>query len=655
MSGISAILRLRGDASADLGDLARMHAVQRHRGPDGEGAFAMDQGFRGRRLARPWAAPEGSLGPLRMVAAVSELKLTPPRAEPGQPFASPDGQVCVMLDGAIYNNRDLTTELGQAGREIRTGSDAEVVLEAYRHWGTGCFERFDGIWAILIVDLARRVVVGSRDRIGIKPLFCAVDGDRLLLASEAWPLAQAIGARIEPSRFFEFLSGFPPRSSKLSVFRGVHPIPAATWFEIDLSKPKELEPRPRAYWDLADFYPCPGLPVISFAEAADRFRSLLTSAIAAQSVAGGKAGSLLSGGLDTSTMVALWTEIASRRGSPKPQTFSIAWDDPQMSERPYIEAVAAKTGIDAKILTLTPHDVWHSVDDVIRAQAQPLLGQDLIAGFHVFRLARQQGASVVLGGDGSDETHAGLAYYEAQMVLERLAKFELVPLAKEIHGIAHANDRSYLQVVRSYIWGQLKRKRREDSHRLPDHAWLREEALDTDDPCWAESFAIELGRDRSLLNRVLYRETRHTNMPACLLFCDRNAMAHGVEARFPYLDHSLVEFLFSMPAPYKVGFGRRKKLLLETAEKYLPPAVSGRKDRKFIVLLSNWMPLRAHASALREAARLPAWSDIPYVDAPKLQRFVDGYLAGLHDDAYGAWRIFTASRWLDIFRPQLSP
>jgi len=149
---------------------------------------------------------------------------------------------------------------------------------------------------------------------------------------------------------------------------------------------------------------------------------------------------------------------------------------------------------------------------------------------------------------------------------------------------------------------------------------------------------------------MLYRETRHTNVPAVLMYSDRKAMAHSVVARFPYLDHRIVELCFSLPASYKVGFGRRKRLLFETAKQYLPASViEGRK--KMFVLMSNWMPLRGeHSDAIREAARSRSLSGLPYVDGDKLQMFVDDYLAGRHDNGYAVWRIYTASRWLELFK-----
>jgi asparagine synthase (glutamine-hydrolysing) len=651
MCGISAICRTEGDAASDLADLERMHNAQRHRGPDGEGGFTIDRQFKGRRHEHvPKSRDEGQ-AELRVIAAVRRLRISDTRRIADQPIVSADQRYWVMLNGAIYNFRDLASELSTAGHRFRTGSDTEVVMEAYRRWGATCFEKFNGMWAILIVDLDRKVIVGSRDRIGIKPFYYALDGKRLMFASEPWTIAQALsgGQTIGTTRFFEFLSGYPPQSAALSFFRGVHPVPAGTWFEINLQDDHIAKPRFQRYWDLAD-YRSNAASTLSFPEAAERFRELLKESVAGQSLADVKVGSLLSGGFDSPTIVMLWSELAAARGSQRPDTLSIVWDDPEMSESPNIEAIAAKAGSNSHLLQLSARDVWAGVDDVVRAQAQPLLGQELIAQNRVYGLARQEGDIVVMDGNGLDEVQAGLPYYESEMVLERLLKLQLFDVVKELHSIARNYDRSYYNVTLSYLVAPLRRYLRQ-GRVLPTYSWLNERACDTSDPDWTKGRTLESGRDSSLLNRMLYRETRHTNVPAVLMYSDRNSMAHSVEARFPYLDHRIVELCFSLPASYKVGFGQRKRLLFETARRYLPASVIKSKKKKQFVLMSNWMPLRGeHAAMIREASRSSAWSKLPYIDAPKMHAFVDDYLAGRHENGYAVWRIFTASRWLDLFK-----
>ena len=254
-----------------------------------------------------------------------------------------------------------------------------------------------------------------------------------------------------------------------------------------------------------------------------------------------------------------------------------------------------------------------------------------------------------MDGNGLDEVQAGLPNYEAQMVVERLSRLHLFDFATELRCIARTYGYSASQVLRSYVLTPLRRNFRE-RRGLPLRSWLDARALDTRDPAWTASFATDKSRDRSHLNRILYRETRHTNIPAVLMYSDRNAMAHSVEARFPYLDHRLIELCFSLPASYKVGFGLRKRLLFETARQCLPHMVAENKIKRRFVLMNNWMPLRGEpAAAIREASRSPALAALPYVKAPKLHKFVDDYLASKHEDGYAVWRIFTAARWLDLF------
>ena len=236
MCGISAVIRLRGQHDGDVDLLANMHRRQLHRGPDGEGAFFIDTDLNGRRLDTIPLVGETRPRAVRSMLAVRRLRVSDPRAQADQPIVSRDGKICVALNGAIYNYRELSVELKGIGIQFQTGSDAEVVLQAYRQWGTECFKRFDGMWGIAILDLGRAELIISRDRVGIKPLYYAIDGECLLLASEPQAIAftQAGGPKPEPSRTFEFLSGYPARSPSLSYFKDVHPVPAGTFSVISL-------------------------------------------------------------------------------------------------------------------------------------------------------------------------------------------------------------------------------------------------------------------------------------------------------------------------------------------------------------------------------------------------------------------------------------
>ena len=650
MCGLSTILRFGGSAAIDLADLAQMHDSLRHRGPDGEGCFVVTRQMQGRRLDRVPTREQAVAEDLSLVAAVRRLRVSDLRQQADQPLVSPDGRTCVMLNGAIYNHRALATELGAAGYRFQTTNDAEAVMWAYRKWGVECFAKLEGMWAILIVDLDQRRLIGSRDRLGIKPLYFAVEGHRLLLCSEPGPLARvrAGGPRIEEARFFEFLSGYPPRSAALSFFRDVEPVPAATYFQIDLRADGPSTPKFESYWNLADFRSGMRAPEMSFTAAAQRYRELLQSAVDSHSSADVKAGSLLSGGLDTSTLVALWASRASKCHVPLPETYSIAWTDPRMSEQPSIEAIASKAGVRNHVLQLSAAEVWNGIDRVVSALAQPLLGQELIAQHYVYGLARSHGAAVVFDGSGADEVQAGLPIYEAQMTLERLERLQWVGLVRELHSMARAYRLSHARIVRNYLIAPLQRNYRE-SRGLPGYSWLDPRASESPADNWTRSRCVDQSADSSRLNRMLYRETRHTNVPTTLNYGDRNSMAHSIEARFPYLDRQLVEFCFSLPASYKVGFGRRKRLLFETAKDYLPESVLNRREKMKFVPTRAWMPLRLHAKELRDASRSEAFASLPWIDLPRMHSFVDAFLAEEHDDAYAVWRIYTASRWLHLF------
>ncbi|MHB8653645.1 MAG: asparagine synthase (glutamine-hydrolyzing) [Terriglobia bacterium] len=650
MCGISALLQFAKRKRFDLAPLLTMHSALAHRGPDGEGFLLLNDALEARHFDRAPLPGEVQASGNRFAAAFRWLKIQDLSPASCQPHRSVAGHHWILFNGEIYNFRELREELKSLGHSFQTRNDSEVALAAYIEWGTDCFRRFNGMWGILIFDLRKGKLVGSRDRLGIKPLFYSLDDDRLLFASEpkVIAMARAEGPRIEPFRFHEFLCGIPPQSAELSFFRHVDPVPAGNYFEVDLLAPVCPKPEFRPFWTLADFH-SGSQPSPSFEAAQETFESLLFASMRDHLVAEVSVGSLLSGGLDSSTLARLMAQNMARDGIALPKTFSVVFEDSEMSEWPYMQLVLAQGGLEGHTLTLTPDKTWNSVRSVVCTQGRPLLGQDTIAQYHAYRLARENETIVVLDGQGADELLAGLPYYEQQIFLEMFGKFQLRRLAQELQFRSRKYHAGLLSMIRAYVWNPIRRQRAE-SRGLSRYDWM----VPAEEAWISTSGGIgktdDWGHDSSLLNRFLYRLVRHTNLPTVLLQQDHASMSHGVESRVPFLDHRIVEFCFRLPDSYKVRNGDRKKLLLDTARKYLPGAVVNRTDKRMFISKANWMDLRGrHAEELCAMAGSRTMQEIPFLEKKKMIGFVDEYLAGLHDDEQAIWRLYTAWHWMEAF------
>ena len=641
MCGISAIVDFGGDPAALDRALVAAHRALAHRGPDGEAFLRIAVDGSARRLGR-WEP--GGAG-VKAAIAFHQLKVQDLSAEAVQPLASLDETTWIALNGEIYNAGELRLSLCERGHRFRTRSDAEVAMAAYREWGVQCVERFRGMWALLIADVSRRRLIGSRDRLGIKPLYYAVEPERLIFASEPQAIVRARQQRprAHGARIREFLSGVPPESPRDTFFDGVRLMPEASVCEIDLQASRCEPPAFRRFWNLRDYVPAPG-EVPPFEQATREVRSHLASAIDEHAEAAVPIGCLLSGGLDTSYVARSLAERAQARGDTPVPAYSIVFGERDMSEQPFIWSVVRPGGLQSHTYQLTPLQAWHDVDTVIATQAQPLLGQDLIAQYHAYRLARAHGSVVVLEGQGADEVLAGMPSYAAARFDELFAEGAGGRLAVELWFDSRSRGASRLRAA-ARIARWLARKAVGPRSR-PSPEWLEPGAFATHN----HGADWEPSRDRSGLNQALFRLVTRSNLPTVLQYQDRSAMAHGVESRVPFLDHRFVEYCFRLPPEYKVYRGRYKRVLAAAAEGLVPQAVLARRDKKTFISKTNWIPLRdAHASALREMASSPTIANTGWFKPKSLSRFVDDYLQGRHDDGPALWRLYTAWRWLELF------
>ena len=635
MCGISALLDSIGTQSL-APRLLDMHAVIRHRGPDGEGFLLAD----GEGAVTRTEAPEGLRGlPACVGFAFRRLKICDLSDAAAQPMGSADGRTWAVFNGEIYNFRDLRRELESNGRRFRSRGDAEVVLAAYEEWGEGCFARFEGMWAIVILDLHRDRLVVSRDRFGIKPLFWAVDDKgALLFASEIKQILAATPrgtTRSNRPLVAMYLEGRRYPAVEETFFEGVRAVPPATWCEIDIAAPEA--PRFKPYWSLGEF--TAERNELRYQQAADRAEELLTRAVTSHCYADVKVGALLSGGLDSSTLVAL----AHRNGAPKLPTYSLGYRDaaPESCEMRYVDVMTRAHGLENHETTFDAPWVAANADRILWALEEPPLAMPAFAQFRLFELCAQHGATVILDGQGSDEITGGYPYHQRAFLKQRLVRGQPLAMLAELRAIARRESRSAAAVFADFFIVPRFRRR-------PRYRWIADGGARAN----AAEFALALGdygEDPLLVNRLLHFDVRWGNVKIVLGYGDRNAMAHSVEARVPYFDRAFVELLFSLPDTYKIGHGDRKRILRDVARRHVPPEITERADRMGYGTPDRAMIRGPLSAAISEAVTDPTFGASGWIDAPAAARFLLDFQQGLHDDYRAVWRLYALSRWARKF------
>jgi asparagine synthase (glutamine-hydrolysing) len=639
MCGISALLD-RAASPGGVESLARMHAPIRHRGPDGEGFLVVDASDRALRLPSLHAAPTATR--MRVGLAFRRLKILDLTEAAAQPMASPDGALWIVFNGEIYNFRELRGELQERGRVFRSTGDTEVALAAFEAWGEGCLDRLDGMWSMVVLDLRSRRLFGSRDRFGIKPLYWAARGPRLLLSSEIKQILAASGERARANRALvgRYLRGLRLPCLEETFFDGIRAVPPGTWFEVALDGGDVESPAFRRYWDLADHY-CRDAdrPPQDYAGALARFRSLLDGAVASHDVADVTVGSLLSGGLDSSTLVGLQSGITAARGRVLP-TFSFGFPGapPELDELRHVDAVLERYPLPSHRASYDAGWVAAHAPAVVRALEEPPLSLAALAQYRVFQLCREHGATVVLDGQGADEILAGYAYHQRALLADRLRKGRVREFLRHLRALERAHSVTALSIAADFlIRPAARRLAGQDGVVAPGFGAGGRSAE-------MEEALHERGRDPSLVNRRLHYDVRWGNVKVILDYGDKNAMAHSVEARVPYFDRKLVEFAFSLPDDYKVDGSQRKRILRDVARSLLPAAVTERPERLgFAVpdapLITQMWP------GMREVVADDGFMQSACFDRRKVASFVEGFDARRGRDRQGAWRLYALALW----------
>lgn len=629
MCGITGIFCAEPGAPVSPELLRRMNDAQSHRGPDQHGLHL---------------EPGLGLGHRRL----SIIDLSGGR----QPLYNEDDSIVVVYNGEIYNFQPLAAELTARGHRFRTHSDTEVIVHAWEEWGEGCVERFRGMFAFALWDRPRQTLFLARDRLGIKPLHYAwLDDGSLVLGSELKALQQhpALPRRIAPEAVEDYFAfGYVPEPR--TIFAGVHKLPAGHHLTVRRGAPR---PQPRRWWDV------PFAPVATSdpAAAGEELLARLREAVRLRLIADVPLGAFLSGGVDSSAVVAMMAQIMDAEGGGPVNTCAISFGDPAFNESRYAEQVARRYATAHRTERLDP-ERFDLLDTLAALYDEPYADSSALPTYLVCALARRQ-VTVALSGDGGDENLAGYKRYQWHLDEQRLRR--LLPLGMRrrlfqslgrayppLYGAprflrakatfqAMARDAvsGYFNIIAVLDDNLRERlyspafKRRLQGYRAVEVLHRHAAASPTDHP----------------LSLVQYLDMKTYLVDDILTKVDRASMAHALEVRVPLLDHELVEWMSGLPPGLKLSGGEGKHLFKAALRAHLPDALLYRPKMGFAVPLADWFrgPLRER---VRSALLGPRLADAGLFDRGFLTELLDTHDTARRDHSAALWSLLMFEAFL---------
>ncbi len=564
MCGIHGIYQLDG-ARAPVEWLAKMGRVTAHRGPDDEGAFA---------------AGRCAIGMRRL--SIIDL------AGGHQPIANEDGSLVVVCNGEIYNFRELRRELQALGCRFKTHSDTEVVLHAYAAWGEGFVDRLNGMFGFALWDARAQTLLVGRDRLGVKPIYYLDDGRRVAFASEAKALLEVPGvtAEVDPTALAAYLElGYVP--APLSILRGIRKLPIGSVMKLS---PEGV--RVDSYWQP----PTAVVDRIAPEEWARRVRARLEESVRMQMVSDVPIGAFLSGGIDSSTVLA----FMARHSNEPVKTYSIGFDggaaERFYNELDYARQVAQLFKTDHHEILVRP-DVVHLLPKLLWHMDEPIADSAFVTTYLVAEFARRD-VKVILSGVGGDELFGGYRRYLGEHYMRYLnwlpgaAKRGAARLAEKLPSDRHSKWLNYARLAKNFLSAAelpfTERYRAyvgvfgtgEAAELMRDPSAQRFDAL-------AAAFAATGGTDP--LARMFAVDAHTQLADDLLLLTDKMTMATSLECRVPLLDHELVELAAQIPASIKVSGGELKALMKKALADVLPREILYRTKRGFGAPMGAWM------------------------------------------------------------------
>ena len=635
MCGICGVLATSDGFACDEGVVTAMRDTMPHRGPDDAGSWT----DRAARVA---------LGHRRL----SIVDLSPAGRNP---MPNEDGTVWITYNGEVYNHRPLRAELEAKGHVYRSQTDTETILHLYEEEGPRCVERLHGMFGVAIWDSRKRELFLARDRLGIKPLYYANLPGGFLFGSEIKSLLAhpALKADLDEEAFFHYLT-FVCTPAPLTMFKGVGKLAPGERMTVRADGTTQRE----IWW--SPMSPDADREVAGMSEARmeERLLELLRASIEKRMMADVPFGVFLSGGVDSSTNVALMSELMD----DPVRTFSVAFrEHEKYNELQYARQIAERFRTDHREVVIDWDDLESFLPELIHHQDEPIADWVCVPLYYVAKLARDSGTIVVQVGEGSDELFHGYDLYinEARRrrrfwePIQRVprplrigASRALTALARRLdRGVMHAQIFADAAAGRLPFWGgaicyqgDLKQQVIANGHGRPD-------SYEVVDRLWREAERERPSAD--LLQKMTYLELKNRLAELLLMRVDKMTMATSVEARVPFLDHELVEFALALPPEVKVRNGVGKWLLKEAVGgPVIPREIAYRKKQGFGAPVSEWFRGELGKRAQRQI-RESSLAERGLLDYDRVDELWAAHRSGRAEWAFQLWNLYNVSAWHD--------
>jgi len=629
MCGIAGIVERDLARPVTRDDLGRMVETLRHRGPDDEGAVTL---------------PGVGLG-VRRLSIID--------VEGGQqPFASEDGAIQLVANGEIYNHAALRKDLIARGHRFRSRSDVEVIVHGYEEFGVAVLDRLRGMFAFALWDGSTRRLFAARDRAGEKPLYYAQTPERLLFASEI----KALLVRPDVSRevnlealdqFLTYEYVLTPRT----MFASVRTVPPAHYLLYQHGAVKV-----ERYWDVASV----SVRDWTDDEAAEALRESLGRAVSGQMMSDVPLGAFLSGGIDSSAIVALMTDGSDGEAGTV-NTFSMGFEAASYNELPYAREVATRFETHHREGMVNP-DLSDLFERLVTHFDQPFADVSLFPTYLVSQIAREH-VTVALSGDGGDELFGGYDTYEAEALARRVATVvpeAAMPLIAGLTALFPPSEKKkgLVNKLRRFTLGMAAAPRS-----IAQYRWMTfldvgakkrwytpalQTALVDSDVYAPIRRHLRAAHTDDLLNRQLYTDLQVYLADDILVKVDRMSMATSLETRAPFLDVDVMELAFSMPGHLKIRQGERKYVLKRAMKDLLPESVLTRGKEGFSIPMKSWLR-REWAPMMQDLLAPDRIGRRGWLEPAQVTRRVDEHLAGTQNHAHLLFSLMVLERWAQAF------